>query len=75
MIYSICFQKIIEEIARAPRREESRLYVWVVDSVDEVRGLVALRPLIPSILSLPLFSLIINPPGIQMYVIYLSSLK
>ena len=75
MIYSICFQKIIEEIARAPRREESRLYVWVVDSVDEVRGLVALRPLIPSILSLPLFSLIINPPGIQMYVSYLSSLK
>lgn len=56
---------MIEELAELPRNQ-TRLYVWVIDSVNEMRGLASVRPLVPSILSLTVESILINPPGIQL---------
>ena len=61
------FQQAIESLANQPRKPESRLFVWIVDTVNESKGLTSLRPLLPSIQSLTVESFILNPPGIQLY--------
>lgn len=61
----LAFRKLIEELAQQPRREESRLYIWIVDTVNEMKGLSSIRYVVPNILSLPVESIVLNPPGIQ----------
>ena len=69
MTTRVYFRRTIEELARQPRKEESRLYVWIVDRVDEMTDVMSLRPLLPSIESLPIMRISLNSPGVKLWVI------
>lgn len=60
---SAAFARLLLRLNAAPRTERSRLFVWVVDTTNEVRGDNAVRYLLPAA---ALHAITLNAPSVRL---------